>query len=90
MSVKAQTLFKMVCDHEGCTAEVESYDGGALVFPTIAEAKADAYDHDWTADEYGLDFCDQHREDAYQESADPCPVCGRRHPGTGTPGVCDR
>ena len=25
-----------------------------------------------------------------QRSADPCPVCGRRHPGPGTPGVCDR
>ena len=23
-------------------------------------------------------------------SGDPCPVCGRRHPGPGTPGVCDR
>jgi hypothetical protein len=21
---------------------------------------------------------------------DPCPVCGRRHAGPGTPGVCDR
>lgn len=23
-------------------------------------------------------------------STDPCDVCGRRHPGPGTPGVCDR
>lgn len=30
------------------------------------------------------------RAEGRAESADPCPVCGRRHPGTGTPGVCDR
>lgn len=65
MSADLKALYAMRCDHaDGCSRELETYDGGAWLYDTPEEARAAAYDSDWTRGEDGKDYCDLHRDDA--------------------------
>lgn len=95
-------MYSMSCDHpDGCSAELETYDGGAWLYDSAAEARTAAYDFDWVTDGEH-DYCDRHRdfladddrimpypppgEALFPESADPSPVrC--THEGGEWPGL---
>jgi len=62
MSVHAKWMHSISCDHPGgCSAELETYDGGAWLYDSAREAREAAYDADWATDVDGQDFCERHR-----------------------------
>lgn len=74
MSTNPKVMHSMRCDHpDGCSAELETYDGGSWLYDTAEEARNAARDYDWVTDGE-RDFCDRHRDDLL-EAADQsfCP-----------------
>lgn len=62
MSTEAKTMHAMRCDHpEGCSAELETYDGGAWLYESATDARVAAYDCDWVTDGEH-DYCANHRD----------------------------
>ena len=63
MSAIGKTMYAMRCDFpDGCSSELETYDGGAWLYDTADEARKAAYDYDWVTDGNGRDYCDRHRD----------------------------
>lgn len=68
-------MHSISCDYPGgCSAELETYDGGAWLYDSAREAREAAYDADWATDVDGKDFCERHRPD----DADGAEPAGRR------------
>lgn len=63
MSTNPKVMHSMRCDHpDGCSSELETYDGGSWLYDTAEEARNAARDYDWVTDGE-RDYCDRHRDD---------------------------